>query len=341
MSAYSIFKNVIDEGWPGVLTWADEKTEESLHLEFKAKDRDNLSAMTDKDRGQLAQGMSAFANSEGGVYVLGVHAISQGKNFPDQVRSILPLTNVLSQKGSIQKRVYELTDPPIAGVRVEHIDSHEAPGSGVIVIYIPQSDAGPHRVITGPDAVRDRYYMRSTLSTIPMHHALLAEKFGRRPMAQLYLAVVHRLARPRCSAEVWIGNSGRGYAERPAVAFVQNPDPQQIESSPDVWWHLLKPAKGWDTVVLPAGARDGIGCIVRAGAETVLYPGMEMLLGFIEDDREIYRSSYRLSVHGLLYALNTQPARFSYLQDLPVSERVSDIHVGRVDIPVLSPRDPL
>lgn len=339
MSAKSIFKNIIDAGWPGVRVWEAEKTEETLHLEFKAKDRESAS-MSDKDWGAIAQALSAFANSDGGVYVLGVHAINPGKNLPDEVRSIIPLPNLGSFRGAVQRRIYELTDPPIAGVVVESVEDPDAPGFGIVVIYVPQSEAMPHRAIVGAAAIRERYYMRSTASTIPMHHALLAEKFGRRPMAQLYLMVQYSLSRLRCSAEVWIGNSGRGYAERPAVSFVQDPDPAQPDPDPGFWWHLFKPAKGWDFVVRSAAAKDGVGCIVRASADTVLYPGMEMLLGFAEDDQMIGgRSSFRLSIHGKLYALNAQPMQFGLMRELPIEGSDVGRRQGRIEVPIISPSE--
>lgn len=333
MSAASIFKNIMEAKWAGVLAWKEEKAEESLHLEFKSKDREKPAELTDEDKGELAQAMSAFANSEGGVVVLGVHAIHQGKNFPDQVKSIVPLADVLSFKGAIQKIAHQLTDPPVPGILVEHIECPEKPTDGIVVIYVPQSDVGPHRAAKGPSRIADRYYMRSTLSSIPMHHTLLAEQFGRRPMPRLYLAVKCSISRTMFSAEVRIGNSGRGHAERPAVGFVQNPDPSQPEANPDIWWHLIKPAKGWDNFVLSAAAKDGVGCIVRAGVETVLYPGMEMMLGFVEDQRQSPRSAFVLSLHGKLYALNAAPAKFSLRRKLQVEASPLAGMTERIEIP--------
>lgn len=339
MSVASIFKHIMEAQWAGILAWVEEKQEESLHLECKVKDRDSES-MTDKDWGAIAQAMSGFTNSQGGVYVLGVHARNRGKNFPDQVQSIVPLKNVLKFKGAIQRQILGLTDPPVAGVRVEHIENPEDPTTGVILIYIPASDASTHRTMAGETGIREHYYMRSTASTVLMHHSLLAERFGRRPTSRLYLAVLYSLSRHHCSAEVWIGNAGRGAAERPAVGFVQDPDPQRREHHPDHWWHLLKPAKGWDHVIVTAGAKGGLGCIVKANAETVLYPGMEIPLGFIEDDgRQGPRSSFRLSIHGKLFALNSPPATFGLVRTLEITDTDFPRNVGRVEVPIIATDD--
>jgi hypothetical protein len=329
--------------WAGVLAWAAEKQEESLHLEFKAKDRDNPVAMTAKDWGQLAQAMSAFANAEGGVFVFGVHAMSQAKNFPDQVRSIIPLGNLLSFTGAIQKMIHQLTDPPIAGVQVEPIKNPENLAEGIIVIYVPQSDGGPHRAAKGTNDIADRYYMRSALSSIPMHHTLLAEQFGRRPMPQLYLAVqIHGLTSTRWSAKVWIGNKGRGYAERLAIGFAKHPDLKQPDPQSGFCWHSFLsnfgPENGWDRVILPGCAKDGTGCILRARADIVLYPGMEVLLGFIQMD-ERNPSSLLLSIHGTLYAMNTQPVRFSLVKALPTHVDDSAGSIERIEMPSPSRED--
>ncbi len=339
MSAAGIFKNIMETKWAGVLAWKEEKAEESLHLEFKSKDREKPKELTDEDKGELAQAMSAFANSEGGVIAFGIHAIHQGKNFPDQVKSIVPLVDVLGFKGAIQKIAHQLTDPPVPGVLVEHIECPENPTDGIVVIYVPQSAVGPHRAAKGPSRIADRYYMRSALTSISMHHTLLAEQFGRRPMPHLYLAVKYSISRTMFSAEVWIGNSGRGHAERPAVGFVQNLDPSQPEANPDVWWHLIKPAKGWDNFVLPAAAKDGVGCIIRASVETVLYPGMEMLLGFVEDQRQGLLSRFLLTVYGKLYALNAAPAQFSLCREIPIEDHPFSRITERIEVPLLTEQD--
>jgi hypothetical protein len=298
--------------------------------------------MNEKDWGAIAQAMAAFANTDGGLFVFGVHANSQGKNFPDQVQSILPLTNVLSFKGAIQRRIHGLTEPPIPGIRVEHLDQPDAPGVGIVLLYVPRSDAHTHRTAEGPTGIRHQYFMRSDVSTVIMPHTLLAERFGRRPMAQLYLVVQYSLSRHHCSADVRICNRGRGYAERPAVRFIQDPDPQHPETNPDFWWHLFKPAKGWNNVVIPAGDEEGVGCVVRADAETVLYPGMKLPLGFMEDDgRQGPRTTFRLSIHGILYALNSPPARFSLVQELLIDPDEVLRTVGRVEIPSISSEEML
>lgn len=338
-ASLSLFKSIMAANWPGVVAWQTEKAEESIHLEFKVKDRESPS-MTDKDWGAIAQAMSAFANAEGGVLVFGVHAKSRGKNLPDQVQSIVPLTDVLSTKGAVQRRLPNLITPPLPGARVEHIDERDSAGAvtgaGIVVIYVPASGAGAHRAMEGEAGVRHHYHMRSDVSSIIMHHSLLAERFGRRPLARLYLAVQYSLSRYLCSVEVRIGNLGRGYAERPAVSFVQYPDPENPDCGGDVLWHLMKPAKGWDIIVRPAGGKEGTGAVIRANAETVLYPGMELPLGFCEaEQRHAGRRSLHLAVHGTLYALNASAARFRLVQDFAIDEADLARTVGRIDVPVI------
>lgn len=129
---------------------------------------------------------------------------------------------------------------------------------------------------------------------------------------------------------------GRGYADRPAVSFVQYPDPEKPESGGDVLWHLMKPAKGWDSIIRPAGGTEGTGAVIRATADTVLYPGMELPLGFFDtEQRRFSRRSFLLSIQGTLYTLNASPARFSLVRNFTINKADLARTVGRIDVPVI------
>lgn len=339
MSAFSIFKNIMAAGWHGVLAWEIEKTEESLHREFKAKDGANPN-MTDKDWGKISKAIAAFANAEGGVLIFGVHAKSSGPNMPDQVQKVIPIADALRIKGNIQRRLSELVTPPVPGVRVEHITQPDSPDAGIVVIYVPASGVESHRTMAGEAGDRQHYHMRTDVNTTLMSHSLLAERFGRRPLSKLYLVAEYSLNRNHCTVDMWICNRGRGYAERPAVSFVQYPNRENPDRTDDILWHMIKPAKGWDNVIRTAGCKDGTGTVIRATAETVLYPGMELPLGFLEaSPRPSGRSSFRLSVHGTLYALNSPPAQFGLVQDLAIEGDDMARTVGRIEVLVIDPQE--
>ena len=187
----------------------------------------------------------------------------------------------------------------------------------------------------GPADVKDRYYMRLSDRTEPMPHTFLAAMFGRRPPPQLYLAVILRLGPYLAAADLWIGNDGRGYADRPAVGIVQNPDPATPDKNPAFWWHMFEAAKGWDKIVLPAGGKDSIGSIIRGDISTILYPGVEMPLGYMKTTGYV-PNPFVFSIHGHLYTANGQPRRFGLTTaPIPLSDTDLERHVERLTIPIL------
>lgn len=252
---------------------------------------------------------------------------------PEQAHEVRPIANVRQFKARLEELMPRLADPPVvADLRV--IEDKENAGHGVVLILIPQSDGGPHRSM-GPADVKDRYFMRLPDRTEPMPHTFLAAMFGRRPPPQLYLTAVLHLSPGHAKAELWIGNDGRGYADRPAVGLIQNPDRNNPDEDPAFWWHLFQPAKGWDNIVLPAGGNAGIGCLIRADMPTILYPGIEMPLGEVVTNGHV-PDPFVFSIYGHLYVANGQPSKFGLTRPLkPLPTRSSARYTETVRVPVL------
>ncbi len=315
MSAAELFSNIIDAGWPGVEAWKEQQQLETLHLEFKQKARGPGPTPNDEDLDALATAMSAFANSEGGVLVFGVFARGQPKGLPDVVQSIVPLEQVQRFHGTIERQMAQFTDPPIAALQVRPIIKPDEPDKGVLVVYIPQSDAGPHRVARGSAKTQDRYYMRTAAGSINMHHALLATMFGRQPAARLYLNFHYNFAPHFPKVTVSIGNDGRGYADRPAVRFFGfiKRNGEYIYNE-EIHWGELRCFDGWnnilfDDVTLSGGGYGG--CLGTAGPSLVLYPGMEMPLGEISVSNRKPPKGLFLTAYGVVYAANMRSGNFA------------------------------
>lgn len=328
MYARRIFDSVTT--WSDVQALVDRKEEESLHLDFKQKKSASQVDLEIDDRKNLAKALSGFANTEGGVLVFGIETAKE-QGAPDHAATVRPITNVKQFKARLESHISNLVDPPVsADVRI----IEDGTGHGVVLVFIPQSDGGPHRSM-GPADVKDRYFMRLSDRTEPMPHTFLAAMFGRRPPPQLYLTAVLQLSPLIARAELWIGNDGRGYADRPAVALIQNPDRNNPDEDPGFWWHLFQPNKGWDSIVLPAGGNAGIGCIIRSDISTILYPGMEIPLGFVET-KDYVPNPFVFSIYGQLYSANGQPARFG-LTPLPhtLPARSSKRYIETQRIPTL------
>ncbi len=272
MIAPQVFNDLCQAGWAGISSFLDQEQPETLHLEFKQKSHTSKS-WNDDDQDAFAKAMSGFANSDGGVVIFGVHARGQ-KGYPDTVKSISPVEDVMRFRGAIDRCVQQLTDPPVSRVQIHHIINPDEPTKGVVAIYVPQSDAGPHRAARGRAETIDRYYMRTASGTINMHHSLLAAMFGRSAAASLQTSFWYRLSRGRRHIEVLLKNSGRGYAARPAIRFFQLQPTYPSDLRQDILWHLFTPNKGWDGIVMTAEVAGGTGYMVRGDSETVVYPGM-------------------------------------------------------------------
>ena len=67
-----MYERLKDDGWTLLEEWHREQEPETLHLEFKLKDDPIAAAIGDADRTNVAKTLSAFANTEGGLLVLGV-----------------------------------------------------------------------------------------------------------------------------------------------------------------------------------------------------------------------------------------------------------------------------
>lgn len=164
-----------------IYAFISRKVEENLNLDYK-----DIRAY--HDFSEMSKDVSAFANSEGGLIILGVSEekveTEEGiiKIFPKDITwgseslSKEQLEDNLTMK--IRPRIYGLTIIPI----------REGNGSSKVIflIDVPQSDNAPHM------AADNRYYKRLNFRRVPMEHYEVADLFGRRkkPILTLIMNVV-------------------------------------------------------------------------------------------------------------------------------------------------------
>ncbi|PWE57900.1 hypothetical protein DEM27_01525 [Metarhizobium album] len=97
----------------------------------------------DEARG-LAEEIVAFANSSGGVVVVG---IEESKDHPKRARSIAsPLSAVVTLVERLRDSFSGSISPRIMGLKVTPILAHAEADEGYVVIHIPKSSAAPHGV---------------------------------------------------------------------------------------------------------------------------------------------------------------------------------------------------
>lgn len=308
MAALDLFEQILSDGWTGVEQWKVKRQEESFLLEFKGKRTPMNSTLEDADRDNLAKALSGFANVSGGVLVFGVHAKSSTDRI-DHVSEIYPITDIMAFRGQVERRCKQLTDPHIAGIRVEHLECPHASGRGILLVYVPQSDGGPHRVSVGSTGINDRYYMRTVSETTPMPHALLAAMFGRIPPPQLHLQMLFRFEdtvayEPTIRLFLRLLNRGRGYAQQPAIEIEEQCVPYALwytsfSSSTHPDWQYITPAQMNDRVLF------------RSSANGVLFPEQTIQIanGLLGGGNPL-KIPFAFSLTGRLFALGAQPVRF-------------------------------
>lgn len=165
---------------------------EHLFLEFKRTDV----PMSSTDKKNLSQVVSGFANSGGGVIIWGVgtgerternqaiskQLISDVNAFMDECESVLP----------------EVVVPRVDGVRMKAIKSVKK--TGVVKMYVPQSDITPHRA-----QKLGKYFKRYGGSFHPLEHFDLEDMFGRRQKPSLVLGLdVHSSHQFSASKTDWV-----------------------------------------------------------------------------------------------------------------------------------------
>lgn len=138
------------------------QAEETIYQEFKRQ----LPSGDDKSRQEFLADVSAFANSSGGDLIYGIDEDGEGR-----------ATAIVPQQGNKDDEVLRLQswlsdsiEPRIPGLQIQPVD---VDGGFVLVIRVPQSWAGPHRLKTkGSQHFFTREYGRKRQLDIPEIRAL-------------------------------------------------------------------------------------------------------------------------------------------------------------------------
>ena len=91
-----------------------DETPEGLHLEYKRKADPSPPVLSKDERKAIAEAVSAFANSDGGILVLGVR--SETRNHADIAVEIVPIAGIDQLHGEIRKIVELNVSPQVRGV---------------------------------------------------------------------------------------------------------------------------------------------------------------------------------------------------------------------------------
>lgn len=280
MSAFDIWDELVRGGWSQLSKWRADARPEGMHLDYK---RANWTGkdISDDDKKNLAKNLSGFGNIDGGVLVFGAEGKTDALTKLEVLHKLSGVSPLDEYAERIRLHVKTSSVPPVPGVVVEKIEDPTQKNHGVVIVYIPLTDAGPFRAIGPKSDVADKYFMRITSDTVVMPHQILAASFGRRPSPLLRVGIEQ--ADPLDGTKpirVHVMNTGRGAAQgcfvRLKVYPGQNPDSIVPRGS----WNDRKgdvAGSGWDIAFAHP-------------ADEMLYPGESRVAGSYRqsaDERKI------------------------------------------------------
>jgi hypothetical protein len=156
------------------------RQEEHVSLDFKTISDPEIKKEGDKKH--LAEAISGFANSAGGLVVWG---IGTGKVAGQDVASeAVPIPNVRRFVARLHEAAPFVATPAVEGVA--HRAFERPDGTGFAVTFVPESDAGPHMALLG----HDRFFKRAGDRFYRMAQFDVADMFGRRQRPVLTLGYV-------------------------------------------------------------------------------------------------------------------------------------------------------
>lgn len=137
----SLPAKLIDTAQADIEQLVTEQAVEGPHLDFK---RDYPSTWDNATKHEFLADVSAFANAGGGDLVYGVD-----ENGNAQASAVVPqvLTSADVEVRRMQDLLLNMAEPRIPGVQVQAVPVTVGTAAGyVLVVRVPQSWAGPHRV---------------------------------------------------------------------------------------------------------------------------------------------------------------------------------------------------
>lgn len=227
-AARQLFEQYKTDGYELIQHALQEKGQESGILDYKMAENQS-GPMTSKDREKLAEALSGFANSEGGILVWGIHART-GKDGIDAVQADKPVKNLKRFVSELGVCTPQVVSPGIEGVEHISIPEPNAEDTGYAVTYVPKGQSEPHMAVAKEQHC---YYYRSGTSFLCMESFMVADRYRRRPQPKLELSVRlswHVGTAQGCGSGFYvhlsIRNVGLGIALYPALSM-QYPTPPE------------------------------------------------------------------------------------------------------------------
>jgi len=138
----NLFDDLKLEGETAIDRWIFESLSENLLLDCKLKENSGKASLDGNDKKHLANTISAFANSEGGLLIWGVDA--RTKNGVDCLVAKQPINDIVAFRSAVEHALAELISPPIIGIEFLALRAGTPADSGFLAIRVPASERRPH-----------------------------------------------------------------------------------------------------------------------------------------------------------------------------------------------------
>ena len=132
--------------------------QENISLEYKSSMA--IGEWMDRSRNELAKDLCAFANSAGGIIVIGVGEVAHKPAVLDD-----GVDTRITSKEAVESALAARISPRIDNLTIKEIPNPQMPFYSYFVIGIPRSSRAPH--MCDP---YHRYYKRYNFECVPMEH---------------------------------------------------------------------------------------------------------------------------------------------------------------------------
>lgn len=279
-------------------------TYEEEWLEFKSGHRGPAAKPAPLDPETVkdiwSKSLAGFANTGGGVLIWGIEArkmpsVGDPTQAVDAASDVRLVPHPESLKSDLLRLHHVATDPPVVGVRVEHVT--EADGRGFVVCFVPESGHKPHRAEL---CKNKQYYLRVGDDFVVMQPSVLRSLFFPKAAPQYTVRIRCRGRNLQTTVGtidvfVTIQNSGSATAREPFVVLSSD---AFGSISPNV-----HPETSWEHVPVENGAGMAGRSSIHPGATAppirADYPKLTQAPGG------------QIIIQCAIHSLDTPPKRFS------------------------------
>ena len=167
LNSYSRLQELIDNG-----------EAEGLHLECKAPSEPRL---TRELKAKLAEALSGFANTEGGVIIWGISTTKHSHSNLDVLTQIEPIGNCRRFAQQVDRAIPPSTTPSITTSKTKTIVKSSRDTRGVVLTYIPKTMGDPIQ-----SNIDQKFYFRNGDEFSVLPYQMLQRLFAATKSPDLY-----------------------------------------------------------------------------------------------------------------------------------------------------------